>query len=409
MLGLLPTELHQYSISDVIRGMIAAWKPVDSQVAISLPGLGEGIPIRSARAAVIVTIKALGLPPGSRVGVPLYCCPVVFKAIKAADCMPRFLDIDPGTFCLSPEALRTKHSEIDAVIAVHMFGNVCDMPRVLDIMQGKPVIEDCAQSIGSKLDGRAVGSFGDVSFFSFRSGKYLSVGEGGALYSENKDLRARISELVGALPVPARTEEIKHVATTYIRSKLRSRPWWGLLGTRVWAVYNKKTDFADKSPIVMGRIFASDLSTVRKRLPRLDSMICSQRAHTDYYAHNVRLGPGMLCPEGPGNYYNRFMYPIVFPSTEQRDMMADHLKSRGIGTSRPYEDAIGGAARHYGYEGECPIAEQMLRRALIIPVHSKLRSIDIEHITRCLNEALGKISGQGIVQVKVKGRTLSND
>jgi len=386
MSGLIPTELHRYSIRDVVRGLVAAPKLVDARATISLPELGEGISIRSARAAVIVALKALGLPPGSRIGVPLYCCPVVFKAVKAAGCVPRFLDIDPETFCLSPEDLRAKRSGIDAVIAVHMFGNLCDMPKILDIMDGKPVIEDCAQSIGSKLDGRACGSFGDISFFSFRSGKYLSVGEGGALYSGKADLRARISELTDALPAPSRAEELKHVVTTYIRSKLRSRPWWGLIGTRIWAVYNKKTEFADKSPIVVGRMFASDLATVRKRMPCLDSMISSQRAHADYYEHNLRSGLGLLCLEGPRAYYNRFMYPIVFPSTAERDKMAAYLRGRGVGTSRPYEEAIEGAAKHYGYEGDCLRAERALRRALIIPSFCTLKPKDIEVITRCVNE-----------------------
>ncbi len=386
MAGLIPTELHQYSIRDVVRGMVAARKPIESHTTIPLPGLGDGIPIRSARAAVIVALKALGLPPGSRIGVPLYCCPVVFKAIKAADCVPRFLDIDPETFCLSPQDLRAKSSGIEAVIAVHMFGNLCDMPKILDIMKGKPVIEDCAQSIGSKLDGRACGSFGDISFFSFRSGKYLSVGEGGALYSGKTDLRIRISELAEALPIPARAEELQHIVTTYIRSKLRSRPWWGLIGTRIWAVYNKKTEFADKSPIVVGRMFASDLAIVRERMPRLDSMISSQRAHADYCEHNLRPGLGRLCLEGPRATYNRFMYPIVFPSTAERDRMAAYLKRSGVGTSRPYEEAIEGASKHYGYEGDCPLAERALRRALVIPSFYTLKPKDIEHIVRSANQ-----------------------
>ena len=393
MSSLLPTELHRYSILDISRGLIAARKPVESQATIPLPGLGDGIPIRSARAAVVVALQALSMPPGSRIGVPLYCCPVVFKAIRAAGCVPRFLDIDPETFCLSSEGLRAKRSNIDALIAVHMFGNLCDMPKVLEIMEGKPVIEDCAQSIGSKLDGRACGSFGDLSFFSFRSGKYISVGEGGALFSEKKDLRVRISELTEALPVPTRVEEIKHVITTYIRSKLRSRPLWGLVGSRIWAVYNKKTEFADKSPIVLGHIFASDLATVRRRIPQLDSMIESQRAHAEYFEHNLQLDPHMLCREGPGFYYNRFMYPILFPSTAQRDQLEKYLRSQGIGTSRPYEEAIQGAAKHYGYEGDCPSSEGTLRRTLVIPSFYTLMPKDIKHIVQSMNQGWAKISG----------------
>jgi dTDP-4-amino-4,6-dideoxygalactose transaminase len=386
MAGLIPTELHRYSIGDIICGLIAARKPVESQITISLPGLGDGIPVRSARAAVIVALKALGMPPGSKIGVPLYCCPVVFKAVRAAGCVPRFLDIDPETFCLSSEDLRTKHLGIDALIAVHMFGNLCDMPKVLEIMEGKPMIEDCAQSLGSTLDGRACGSFGDISFFSFRSGKYLSVGEGGALFSENKDLRARISELTAALPIPTRAKEIKHVITTYIRSKLRSRPLWGLVGSRVWAVYNKRTEFADKSPIVLSRVFASDLATARRRMPQLDSMIASQRAHAEYFEHNLKLDPGMLCRERPRTHYNRFMYPIILPSTAQRDMMAAYLRSHGVGTSRPYEEVITGAAEQYGYEGDCPSAERTLRRTLVIPSFYTLKPNDIERIVRSVNQ-----------------------
>ena len=366
--------------------MVAARKPVESQTTISLPGLGNGIPVRSARAAVIVALKALGMPPGSRIGVPLYCCPVVFKAIKAADCVPRFLDIDPETFCISLEDLRAKRSGIDVLMAVHMFGNLCDMPKILEIIEGKPVIEDCAQSIGSKLDGRACGSFGDISFFSFRSGKYLSVGEGGALYSGKTDLRARISELTAALPVPTRAEEMKHIMETYIRSKLRSQPLWGLVGSRIWAVYNRKTEFADKSPIVISRIFASDLATVRRRMPRLDSMIASQRANAEYFEHNLQLDPRMLCLERPRAYSNRFMYPIILPSTEQRDMIATYLRDRGVGTSRPYEEVITGAAEHYGYEGDCPSAERTLRRTLVIPSFYTLKPKDIRYIVRNVNQ-----------------------
>ena len=386
MLGLLPTELHHYSVGDISRGLIAAWKPLESQASISLPGLGDAIPVRSARAAMIVALKALGMRPGSRVGVPLYCCPVIFKAIKAADCRIRFLDIDPKTFCLSTSDLYAKSSNCDAVVAVHMFGNVCDMPKVIEIMDAKPVIEDCAQSLGSKLNGRASGSFGDISFFSFRSGKYLSVGEGGALYSKNPNLHAHISKLIAALPAPSPAEELKHVVLTYIRSKLRSRPLWGLVGTQIWAVYNKKTEFADKSQMFVGRIFLSDLATVGRRIRHLDSMILSQRAHADYYEHNLRLETGMLCPERPHAYYNRFMYPITFPSPQIRDLIAVYLKDKGIDSSKPYEDVIAGAAKHYGYEGDCPLAEHSLRRALVIPSFYNLKPREIEHIVQSMNQ-----------------------
>jgi dTDP-4-amino-4,6-dideoxygalactose transaminase len=334
------------------------------------------------------------MPPGSKIGVPLYCCPVVFKAIKAAGCMPRFLDIEPETFCLSSEDLRAKRFSIDALIVVHMFGNVCDMPKVLEIMEGRPVIEDCAQSLGSKLDGQSCGTFGDVAFFSFRSGKYLSVGEGGALYSRKANLRTRMSELTAALPTPRRVEELKHIIETYIRSKLRSRPLWGPVGSRIWAAYNKKTEFMNKSPIVLGRIFASDFATVLRRMPQLDSMIASQRANAAYFEQNLRLAPSRLCLEGPRVFYNRLMYPMIFPTSAERNQMATYLRRHDIGTSRPYEEVIQGTAKYYGYEGDCPAAESLLKRALIIPSFYALKPKDIEHILRCVNHGWAEIYGR---------------
>jgi len=388
MVGLIPTELHRYSLADVRRGLAAGRRAVRADETVPLPALGDGIPVRSARAAVIVALQALGLPPGSRVGVPLYCCPVVFKAIHAAGCVPSFLDIEPETFALSLKDLGGKSSELKALIAVHMFGNLCEMPRIVEIMAGRPVLEDCAQSLGSGIEGRASGSFGDVAFFSFRSGKYLSVGEGGALWVRDPELRARVSGLVQALPAPSPAREMRHVLETYVRSKLRGRIGWGLLGSRIWSIYNRRTEYADRSPIVMTRMFASDMATLRKRLPELDSLIASQRAHAEYFERNLRLTPGMAFPERPGTFSNRFMYPLVFPSTEARDHVAAELARRGVGTSKPYQETVVGARLHYGYRGDCPQAERLLRTTLVIPSFSSLDQKEIERIAREVNEAL---------------------
>ncbi|TFG89649.1 MAG: hypothetical protein E4H15_08980 [Syntrophobacterales bacterium] len=110
MWNMVPTELHQYSLGDLVRGLVTISKPDQTPNPAWHYALADGIPIRSARAAIVLSIRALGLPSGSSIGVPLYCCPVVFKAIKTAGCHPRFLDVDPGTFCISLEDLYSKRS-----------------------------------------------------------------------------------------------------------------------------------------------------------------------------------------------------------------------------------------------------------------------------------------------------------
>ncbi len=208
MLELLPVELWEYRLRDFGAALISRLRQSPREENLSLPELGECIPTRSARAAIVTAIQAIGLTPDARVGVPLYCCSVVFKAIEAAGCKPRFLDVEPGTFCLSATDLKEKKSQIDAVIAVHMYGNVCDVPKLREVAPGLPVIEDCALSLGSKLGDRMTGSLGDIGVFSFRSGKYLSVGEGGAIFSSNGGLRSEAAKRISRLPVPGPMEEL---------------------------------------------------------------------------------------------------------------------------------------------------------------------------------------------------------
>ncbi len=147
---------------------------------------------------------------------------------------------------MSAQDLSAKHSELDAVIAVHMFGNMCDMPRLQAAAPDAPFIEDCAQSLGSKLSGRMAGSFGAISIFSFRSGKYVSAGEGGALFSNNADLCSKAAEFVAALPAPTFVEEWLHVTKTYVKSLLRSKPLYGMVGYYLWEGLNKKLNLSAK-------------------------------------------------------------------------------------------------------------------------------------------------------------------
>jgi len=391
MLSLLPSEAWEYSLKDIIRGLSAVMSRNKSNNMLDIQGIGSCLPTRSARTAIIIALKALKLGPGSRIGVPLYCCPVVFKAIKAADCTPQFIDSDPRTFCVSAEDLSIKSSKLDAMVSVHMFGNLCDMPSLQEVMKGKPVIEDCAQSLGSYLDGRMAGSFGIIAAFSFRSGKYLSAGEGGALFSKDADICLRMSQLAAALPISTRLEELKYVFENYVRSKLRSKPLWGIAGHSIWSLYNKKVDFVAKSPIILSQIFKSDLAIVRHRMAFLDSLVRAQRANAEYYLGNLQLDSNMICLERSGTFYNRFMFPITFRSSEERNKIATYLRSKQISTSKPYEEVIEAATKRYGYEGDCPVAEQLLRRTLVVPSHYRLKRRDISYIAECMNAGWAKI------------------
>jgi perosamine synthetase len=395
MLSLVPTEHWDYGPGDMVRGLLTAFGPGLSQgpPALGIPGLGRCLPIRSARAGIVVALKALGLPPRAVVGVPLYCCPVVFKAIEAAGCRPRFIDVDPKTYCLSVTDLAAKSSEVDAVIAVHMFGNLCDMSGLRNSAPGKPLIEDCAQALGSRFQGRVAGSFGDIAVFSFRSGKYLSAGEGGALYCDSRDLETRLSGFIGALPVPSRVNEFAHVLRTYVRSALRSRPLWGLIGTRLWGVYDAKVSYEAKSPLVIGQVYRTDLSTTVRRLGLIDLSIEKQRSNAGYYSQNLAVERAMLCAERPGAFYNRLQYPLLFSTPVECEGVAAYLLANRVSTARPYKDVPAIARTYYGYSGDCPGAERIANTVLVIPCSYGLSAADVEQIASCVNSAWARVSG----------------
>jgi dTDP-4-amino-4,6-dideoxygalactose transaminase len=320
--------------------------------------------------------------------VPLYCCPVVFKAIEAAGYSPRFIDVDPATCCLSSSDLAAKSAEIDALIAVHMFGNVCDVPRLQAVINGKPIIEDCAQSLGSQLRGTMTGRLGDLAVFSFRSGKYLSVGEGGAVFAQRASIWRRLRDLTAELPPVGRLEEVSHVAKSYVRSKLRSRPLYGLAGYWLWEYYNRSVAYTSKSPLIVGRAYRSDVALSRIRLRVLDEAIARRRANAAFLADALHGLSVRLCDERPDAFYNRLQYPILLPTTAHRQAVAAALYARHIDTSKPYADIASVAATHYGYRGDCPAAEQVANTILVAATHDRLTRRELERIASGIGAAL---------------------
>jgi len=396
MVGLIPTENWEYSIGNVISGLFNTFVQNNHDEMLHINGVGKCIPARSGRAAIVAAIKALQLKSGANIGVPLYSCPVVFKAIKETGCLPVFIDIEPDTYNISVKDLSKKSSLLDAIIIIHMFGNVCDISSLLDAANGKPLIEDCAQSLGSKFEDRMTGTFGNIGVYSFRSGKYLSVGEGGALFTSDKEKVYRLLKLISEMPIPFKSEELIHVLKTYIRSKLRSKPMFGIIGKKIWQIYNRTVNYSAKTPIVLRQIFKSDHQLTINRLNFIENAIERQRSNAKIYEDNLQLDSGMLCIEKPGTFYNRFMYPILFSSTEHRDLMAKYLGDRKIDTAMPYQDIPEIATEYYNYNGDCPVTENMSKRILIIPSYYKLGEKEVKYIVSCVNSGWKQINNHVI-------------
>jgi perosamine synthetase len=398
MLSLIPTEHWDYGPGDMVRGLLVALSPrrTEKNTTIGIPGVGQSLPIRSGRAAIVVALKALGLQAGSSVAVPLYCCPVVLRAVAEAGFRVRFIDVDPKTYCMSATDLAAKSSEVDAIVAVHMFGNICDVPALQQAAPGKPVIEDCAQALDSRLGGRAAGSFGDIAVFSFRSGKYISVGEGGAVYCRCLDVESRLSKLIAELPASSRVDEVVHVVKTCLRSMLRTKPLWGFVGSALWNAYTHKVDYISQAPISLGQVYETDREMAIQRMTMLSRIVEAQRRNADHYLQNLNIGGDMLCAETPGAFFNRLQFPLLLPNSTQCSRLAERLRQSQISTARPYRDIAAIASEHYAYEGDCPQAERIAGTVLVIPCNYGLSMKEVERISTCINRAWAQIVGEGV-------------
>ncbi len=382
---LIPRNNWDYSFSELVRAVTVANKYDRQAPNTEKLFLMKPVWTNSGRTSLYAILKSLELPTGAKVGVPLFCCSVVFNAIRQAGYSPCFLDSNIEDFNLSIENLRKKQPELAAVIVVHMFGNPCDMDAILAAAKDIPVIEDCAQSIYSSYKGTQTGLLSTASFFSFRCGKYISAGEGSAILCGDSELLMKIERMVNSFTSWSTLHMFTNTISTFIKATLYNRPWYGLIGYPVGMRLDKKFNLTAKDGFETGKIASTHLSLVEARILEFQEKIDVQREHARMLLDTLEPGAFDLPSENIDCSSNWFQFPIRFQTKDQRDMMFDYLLNQGIDTSK-YLDTIADEARiNYGYQGDCSNAELLSNTVLLVPIHYNLHIRDIEHIARSIN------------------------
>ena len=154
-------------------------------------GTQYAIATSSCTGAMHMGLAALGIGPKDEVILADTNWIATAAPIVHLGATPVMVDILPDTWCIDPEkaeAAITSHTK--AIIATHIYGNMCDMDRLLDIgeQHGIPIIEDAAEAIGSRWRGRHAGSMGLFGTFSFHGTKTITTGEGGMLVTNDPEL-----------------------------------------------------------------------------------------------------------------------------------------------------------------------------------------------------------------------------
>jgi L-glutamine:2-deoxy-scyllo-inosose/3-amino-2,3-dideoxy-scyllo-inosose aminotransferase len=136
-----------------------------------------------------IALKIAGIGPGDEVIVPSLTWMGTAAAVLFSNAIPVFVDIELDTYCMDPDLAKAAVTpRTRAIIPVHLYGNMADMDRIMDIAQkhGLVVIEDCAHTHGSQWRGKGAGSIGDFGSFSFQQSKLITSGEGGFITTDNE-------------------------------------------------------------------------------------------------------------------------------------------------------------------------------------------------------------------------------
>jgi dTDP-3-amino-3,4,6-trideoxy-alpha-D-glucose transaminase len=318
----------------------------------------ECVGVASGTAALALILIAAGIGPGDEVLVPGHTFIASALAVLHAGATPVFCDVQRDTGLIDPDsAAALVGPRTTAVIAVHLYGQVCDMDAInaLAARHGLFVLEDAAQAHGATYKGKRAGSLGSAAAFSFYPSKNLgALGDGGAVCTGDAQLAERVREL-------------RHLGQ---RGK----------GEHVLVGYNERLD-------------GLQAALLRVKLPHLDGWNAARRSH----AANLRAGlPQELVVLGersatPCVYH---LFPVRHPA---RDRLAELLRAAGIQVGLHYTPA---AHRHRAF-AELPASSRPVElgeadawagEELSLPMFAELRDAEVQRMAVACRAACEKIA-----------------
>jgi len=308
-------------------------------------GAEHCVAMNSGTSALHVAMRLLGVGPGDEVITTPYTFIATSWAISYCGAKPVYVDIEDATFNLDPALVeRAITPRTRAVLPVHLYGLPCKLDSLLAICRRHklPLVEDACQAHGAKYKGRTVGTFGEISCFSFYPAKNLgAVGEGGALVTNNADFAARAR----ALREHGSTKRYHH---DEIGFNYRMEGFQGaVLGVKL-----KHLTSWQESRRRVARRYAELLADTPLRLP-VESAAIESAWH---------------------------LYTVRHP---RRDELKAHLDAHGIGNAVHYPIPLHLQTAYAGLghkPGDFPVAEKAAREVLSLPMFAELTEAQIQRV-----------------------------
>jgi dTDP-4-amino-4,6-dideoxygalactose transaminase len=342
----------------------------DSQRFILGPEVGElerelagalevehAIAVSSGTDAILAALMALGIGPGDEVITSTFSFLATAGCVSRLGAMPVFVDIDPATYNLDPDAVRRAITPATrAVMPVHLYGLCADMDPIVAAAgaRGIPVIEDACQAIGARYKGRQAGAMGLAGCFSFYPSKNLGAfGDGGLVTRQDAALarELRLLRNHGAEP-------------KYIYKRIGGN----------------------------FRLDALQAAVLRVKLPHLEQWTGMRRANAARYGDLLKaagLTDRVVLPVEPVGYHHIYHQYVV--RVPRRDAVSHRLAMAGIGTEvyYPMPLHLQECFAPLGYQrGAFPRAEAAADSALALPVYGELTPSQQDAVVTALADAL---------------------
>jgi dTDP-4-amino-4,6-dideoxygalactose transaminase len=334
-------------------------------------GAAHGIGVSSGTDALLLAMMALGIGPGDEVITSPFTFFATAGTIARLGARPVFCDIDPVTFNLSPEAVQSfidtgcaeeggvlrnvkTGGRIRALMPVHLYGQSAAMGPLLGIARahGLSVVEDAAQAIGTEdVDGRRVGSIGDIGCFSFFPSKNLGAFGDAGLCTTND---AALAERMRVLRVHGGKPKYMHA----------------LIGGNF-------------------RIDELQAAVLRVKLKHLDDWSARRGRNAAYYDAAfgaARLEGWLATPStvsGGRHIFNQYIVRAA-----QRDALRRHLGEHGVGTEiyYPVPLHLQQCFAHLGFTaGSFPESERAAAETLALPIYPELEEAQLAHVVASVN------------------------
>jgi len=299
----------------------------------------------SGRSAFQLALEALGLKKGKEIIFPIFTFPVMPMVAKMLGYKPVFCEVDPVTFNSGPEHVAPKINEnTGAVLATHLFGQPCPIKEIaaLTRKRGIRLMEDCAHACGVRVDGRPVGTFGDVGIFSFAEGKNMPCYGGGAIATADEGIARRAAEILSKAGIPDKKAILKKGSDIWLKW-LMTRP--EVFGLTVYPVLRLKLlmgqDLMDSTvgDELLDSFAASNPQVVRmnnlqaeiglRQIKRIDAFNEGARRNARILTENLADLSGIGVPSSADGEHIYVYYPLTVAST-RRDDLRRHLLKKGF-------------------------------------------------------------------------------